>query len=63
MAHIHENRPHFHFRPYNVGRWVVWGAFALVLIVATEHIGVEAVGTSIGQGGRQLVSRQALFEL
>lgn len=34
MAHIHENRPHYHFRPYNVGRWVVWGAFALVLIMA-----------------------------
>ncbi|MFH7044824.1 branched-chain amino acid ABC transporter permease [Paucibacter sp. JuS9] len=24
----------FHFKPYNVGRWVVWGFFALVLAVA-----------------------------
>ena len=24
----------FHFRPYNVGRWVVWGGYALVLLVA-----------------------------
>ncbi len=24
----------FHFKPYNVGRWFVWGAFALVLLVA-----------------------------
>jgi branched-chain amino acid transport system permease protein len=24
----------FHFKPYNVGRWVVWGLFALILIVA-----------------------------
>ena len=24
----------FHFKPYNVGRWVVWGAFALLLFVA-----------------------------
>jgi branched-chain amino acid transport system permease protein len=24
----------FHFKPYNVGRWIVWGAFALMLIVA-----------------------------
>jgi branched-chain amino acid transport system permease protein len=34
MAHIHEGRPHYHFRPYNVGRWLVWGLFALALIVA-----------------------------
>lgn len=25
---------HFHFKPYNVGRWIVWGAYALALIVA-----------------------------
>jgi len=24
----------FHFKPYNVGRWVVWGTFALLLFVA-----------------------------
>jgi branched-chain amino acid transport system permease protein len=34
MAHIHEARPHFHFRPYNVGRWVIWGSYALLLAVA-----------------------------
>jgi branched-chain amino acid transport system permease protein len=34
MAHIHEGRAHHHFKPYNVGRWVVWGGYALVLIVA-----------------------------
>ena len=34
MSHIHENRPHFHFRPYNVGRWVLWGGYALVLALA-----------------------------
>ncbi|HEU6454628.1 MAG TPA: branched-chain amino acid ABC transporter permease [Roseateles sp.] len=29
------SRPHeFHFKPYNVGRWVVWGCFALALLVA-----------------------------
>jgi branched-chain amino acid transport system permease protein len=27
-------RPSYHFKPYNVGRWVVWGLYALVLIVA-----------------------------
>jgi branched-chain amino acid transport system permease protein len=24
----------FHFRPYNVGRWIVWSGYALVLLVA-----------------------------
>ena len=24
----------FHFKPYNVGRWVIWGFFALILLVA-----------------------------
>ncbi|MDI4633941.1 branched-chain amino acid ABC transporter permease [Pelomonas sp. V22] len=24
----------FHFKPYNVGRWIVWGFFALILAVA-----------------------------
>jgi branched-chain amino acid transport system permease protein len=27
----------FHFKPYNVGRWAIWGGFALLLIVA-PHI-------------------------
>ncbi len=26
--------PHYHFKPYNVGRWLVWGLFALVLGVS-----------------------------
>ncbi|MCU0968294.1 MAG: branched-chain amino acid ABC transporter permease [Rubrivivax sp.] len=34
MPHIHESRPHVHFRPYNVGRWIVWGLYALMLAVA-----------------------------
>jgi branched-chain amino acid transport system permease protein len=26
----------FHFKPWNVGRWVIWGGFALVLLVAPK---------------------------
>ncbi|RQO57311.1 branched-chain amino acid ABC transporter permease [Paucibacter sp. KBW04] len=26
--------PSFHFKPLNVGRWLVWGVYALILIVA-----------------------------
>jgi branched-chain amino acid transport system permease protein len=32
--HIHEDRPHYHFQPYNVGRWIIWSLFALLLAVA-----------------------------
>jgi branched-chain amino acid transport system permease protein len=34
MPHIHESRPHYHFKPWNVGRWVLWGLFALFLVLA-----------------------------
>jgi branched-chain amino acid transport system permease protein len=30
----HASRPRFRFKPWNVGRWVLWGLFALVLLVA-----------------------------
>ena len=33
-THTRQGQPHFHFRPWNVGRWFIWGLFALVLIVA-----------------------------
>ncbi len=29
-----EGRPSIHFKPWNVGRWIVWGVFALMLLVA-----------------------------
>ena len=31
---VHEGRPHYHFRPWNVGRWLVWGLYALALALA-----------------------------
>jgi branched-chain amino acid transport system permease protein len=34
MPHIHEGRPHYHFKPLNVGRWILWGLFAAMLAVA-----------------------------
>ena len=27
-------RQDFHFKPLNVGRWIIWGLFALILFVA-----------------------------
>ena len=34
MSRAHEGRPHYYFKPWNVGRWVLWGLFALLLLVA-----------------------------
>jgi branched-chain amino acid transport system permease protein len=34
MTHVHENRAHYHFKPHNVGRWIVWGGYALVMVAA-----------------------------
>jgi branched-chain amino acid transport system permease protein len=34
MRHTRESRPHFHFKPWNVGRYLIWGSYALVLLLA-----------------------------
>ncbi len=34
MTHTPAHLPHYHFKPYNVGRWFVWGLYALILAVA-----------------------------
>ncbi|WP_293999194.1 branched-chain amino acid ABC transporter permease [Sphaerotilus sp.] len=34
MSSNQSNAAQFHFKPWNVGRWVIWGGFALVLLVA-----------------------------
>ena len=34
MRHTRESRPNFHFKPWNVGRVLIWGLYALVLAVA-----------------------------
>ncbi len=31
---MHHTGPVYRFQPYNVGRWVVWGGYALIMIVA-----------------------------
>jgi len=34
MNHVRASSSHYHFKPYNVGRWFIWGIYALVLLVA-----------------------------
>jgi len=36
MSSTRQTLAHYHFKPWNVGRWVVWGLFALVLWVAPK---------------------------
>ncbi len=45
---------HYEFKPYNVGRWIIWGLFALVLAVAPmlftsslSHTMLSQMGTAI----------------
>jgi branched-chain amino acid transport system permease protein len=34
MPRVQDRKDYYHFKPYNVGRWIVWGLFALALAVA-----------------------------
>ncbi|MFN7725487.1 MAG: branched-chain amino acid ABC transporter permease [Rubrivivax sp.] len=56
MTHVHENRPHVHFKPYNVGRWLVWGAYALVLLVAPLLFTSSLSMTMLSQMGIAIIA-------
>jgi branched-chain amino acid transport system permease protein len=56
MPHIHESRPHYHFRPWNVGRWVVWGLYALVLGLAPLVFDGSLAVTMLSQMGIAIVA-------
>jgi branched-chain amino acid transport system permease protein len=34
MSHTRATLSHYHFKPLNVGRWLIWGLYALVLVCA-----------------------------
>jgi branched-chain amino acid transport system permease protein len=36
MSSTRQTLAHYHFKPWNVGRWVVWGLFALILVMAPK---------------------------
>ena len=47
---------HYEFRPYNVGRWLVWGFFALVLLVAPKLFTSSLAVTMLTQMGVAIVA-------
>ena len=56
MTPIHEGRPHVHFRPYNVGRWLIWGGYALILLVAPLLFKSSLSMTMLSQMGIAIIA-------
>jgi branched-chain amino acid transport system permease protein len=46
---------YYEFKPYNVGRWVVWGAFALILLVAPMVFRSSLAQTMLSQMGIAII--------
>jgi branched-chain amino acid transport system permease protein len=46
----------FHFKPHNVGRWVVWGVYALVLLVAPLVFSSSLSQTLLSQMGIAIIA-------
>ena len=48
-------KDYYHFRPYNVGRWVVWGSFALLLAIAPMLFTSSLSHTMLSQMGIAII--------
>ena len=46
----------FHFKPYNVGRWIIWGLYALALLVAPMLFTSSLSATMLSQIGIAIVA-------
>ena len=49
-------RTHFEFRPLNIGRWIIWGGFAVVLAVAPLLWGSNLSLTMLSQMGIAIIA-------
>ena len=54
--HVNATQAHYHFKPYNVGRWVVWGGFALVLAMAPLLFKSSLSHTMLSQMGIAIIA-------
>src|SRR5688500_16182883 len=48
-------KDYYEFKPYNVGRWIIWGAYALVLAVAPLLFTSSLSHTMLSQMGIAIV--------
>ncbi len=46
----------FHFKPYNVGRWLIWGFYALILLVAPLMWSSSLAQTMLSQMGIAIIA-------
>jgi branched-chain amino acid transport system permease protein len=46
----------FHFKPYNVGRWIIWGLYALVMLVAPLVFTSSLSATMLSQIGIAIIA-------
>jgi branched-chain amino acid transport system permease protein len=55
VSHGGGKATYYQFKPYNVGRWVVWGAFALLLLVAPMVFTTSLSHTMLSQMGIAII--------
>ena len=48
-------KAYYEFRPYNIGRWIVWSAFALLLAVAPMVFTTSLAHTMLSQMGIAII--------
>ena len=46
---------HYEFKPYNVGRWIIWSLFAIVLLVAPMLFTSSLAHTMLSQMGIAII--------
>jgi len=51
----HSKKDYYEFKPYNVGRWVIWGGFALLLAIAPMLFTSSLAHTMLSQMGIAII--------
>ncbi|MCS6810365.1 MAG: branched-chain amino acid ABC transporter permease, partial [Tepidimonas sp.] len=50
------SKTYYEFRPYNVGRWLVWSLFALVLLLAPQLFSSNLSISMLSQMGIAIIA-------